>query len=226
MPGRKQNQGHCPDPYKKCANALMYGGWSTCEPSYTISDSIYLYQDTLVSNAKMLATRILSLAAIATAATIQIDVGKGGLTFSPDSVTAAKGDIVEFHFVGGYHDAVKGDFDKPCTPVAGGFASTTEAGSATNVGCSQIMQPCCWSCQRYLSHANTCNQKNIFRVTINDTQPIYYYCSVGAHCPNGMVAAINPAVDKTVAAFKAAAKGKAATRPVGAPYGGEMTTSA
>lgn len=81
----------------------------------------------------MIFTRLLSLAAVASAATIVVDVGKGGLTFTPDSVTAAKGDIVEFHFVGGVHDAVKGDFDKPCAPLAGGFASTTETGSATNV---------------------------------------------------------------------------------------------
>ena len=81
----------------------------------------------------MIFTRLLSLAAVASAATIVVDVGQGGLTFTPDSVTAAKGDIVEFHFVGGVHDAVKGDFDKPCAPLAGGFASATETGSATNV---------------------------------------------------------------------------------------------
>ncbi|OAA60356.1 extracellular serine-rich protein [Niveomyces insectorum RCEF 264] len=147
----------------------------------------------------MFFVRLLSLAAAVTAATIEIDVGKGGLAFSPDTVTAAKGDILEFHFVGGYHDAVKGDPAKPCTPLAGGFASATEAGSATN--------------------------KNIFRVTVNDTNPIYYYCSVGAHCANGMVAVVNPTADDTAAAFKAAAKSATAVRPVGAPYGGEMTTT-
>lgn len=81
----------------------------------------------------MLVARLLSMAVAATAATISVDVGKGGLTFTPDSITAAKGDIVEFHFVGGYHDVVKGDFDKPCVPSVGGFASDTETGSATNV---------------------------------------------------------------------------------------------
>ncbi|KAL1889587.1 hypothetical protein Sste5346_008836 [Sporothrix stenoceras] len=147
----------------------------------------------------MIFTSLLSLAAVASAATFVVDVGQGGLTFTPDSVTAAKGDIVEFHFVGGVHDAVKGDFDKPCTPSAAGWASSTETGSATN--------------------------KNIFRVTVNDTAPAYYYCSVGAHCANGMVAAINPAADKTVAAYRTASKGAKSVRPVGAPFGGEMTTS-
>lgn len=38
-----------------------------------------------------------------------------------------------------------------------------------------------------------------------------------------MVAAINPTADKTVAAFRAAAKGKTAKRPVGS-YGGVLST--
>jgi hypothetical protein len=33
------------------------------------------------------------------------------------------------------------------------------------------------------------------------------------HCANGMVAAINPAADKTLTALKAAAKGKAGKTP-------------
>ncbi len=82
----------------------------------------------------MLKSLVLALAATASAATIKINVGQSGLTFTPDSVTAAKGDIVEFHFVGGFHDAVAGDFSQPCTPLAsGGFASTRQQGSATNV---------------------------------------------------------------------------------------------
>jgi len=75
----------------------------------------------------------IALAATARAATVKINVGQGGLTFTPDSVTAAKGDVLEFHFVGGNHDAVTGDFSAPCTPSTGGFASATVAGSASNV---------------------------------------------------------------------------------------------
>jgi len=55
---------------------------------------------------------------------------------------------------------------------------------------------------------------------VTTTDPTYYYCSVGQHCSNGMVAAINPSADKTVAALKTAAKGKAAKAPTGAPFGG------
>ena len=50
--------------------------------------------------------QLLTLASTALAASHRIDVGKSGLTFTPDSVTAAVGDTLEFHFVGGTHDAV------------------------------------------------------------------------------------------------------------------------
>ena len=65
------------------------------------------------------------LFASATAKTIVVEVGKGGLTFSPDSIKAAVGDVVQFHF-NSMHSVVAGDFKKPCTPVAnGGFYSGT-----------------------------------------------------------------------------------------------------
>jgi plastocyanin len=41
---------------------------------------------------------ILAAASTASAATIQVEVGKAGLTFSPNDITAAVGDSVEFTF--------------------------------------------------------------------------------------------------------------------------------
>ncbi len=58
-------------------------------------------------------------------------------------------------------------------------------------------------------------QTKVFKVTVNSTAPTYYYCSVGQHCANGMVAAINPVANQTVATFRAAAKGKAGKTPEG-----------
>lgn len=63
-------------------------------------------------------------------------------------------------------------------------------------------------------------QTRVFKVTVNTTEPQFYYCSVGMHCANGMVGVVNPAPGgKTAADFKAAARGKTATRPSGV-YGG------
>jgi plastocyanin len=50
----------------------------------------------------------------AVAKIIEIDVGKGGLVYSPDTVTADVGDTLEFHFFASFHTAVQGDFSTPC----------------------------------------------------------------------------------------------------------------
>src|SRR5262245_57522497 len=46
------------------------------------------------------------------------------LTFSPNEVTAAVGDTVEFFFTPKNHSVVAGTFDSPCQPAtSGGFFS-------------------------------------------------------------------------------------------------------
>jgi hypothetical protein len=45
-------------------------------------------------------------------------------------------------------------------------------------------------------------------VTVNDTQPIWFYCSRASHCASGMVGVVNAPTNsnKTLDAYKAAAK--------------------
>lgn len=68
---------------------------------------------------------IAALASQTSAETIRIDVGQNNaLAFTPDSVKAAKGDILEFHFHAINHSVVMGDFATPCAPAkTGGFFS-------------------------------------------------------------------------------------------------------
>jgi len=80
------------------------------------------------------------LAMQARAATITVMVGQGGLTFTPNEVKAAIGDVVEFQFpAGGNHSVVEGDFNNPCHPAAtGGFFSgymNTLSGPAVSAIC-------------------------------------------------------------------------------------------
>jgi len=118
---------------------------------------------------------------VAAAKTITIDVGKGGLVFSPDSSTAQVGDTLEFHFFSSLHTAVQGDFNKPCGRAAGGFNSGPIKNSADGSG-------------------------SVFQVQVKDTNPIYFYCSTVSHCQSGMVGAINaPSSGNTLDAFKSAA---------------------
>lgn len=80
---------------------------------------------------------VLGLAASTMAATtIRIDVGQNGLSFTPNTVTAAVGDILEYHFHPPMHSVVQGDFGSPCQPAkSGGFYSgfvTVSSGEAVS----------------------------------------------------------------------------------------------
>ncbi|PTB37014.1 uncharacterized protein TrAFT101_007133 [Trichoderma asperellum] len=127
---------------------------------------------------------VTALSAVASAKTIRIDVGKGGLTFSPNDITAAVGDILEFHYHPKNHSVVAADFATPCKPKAeGGFYSG------------------------FFPTSGTENSK-VFQVEVNSTTPIWFYCSqsTGNHCAAGMVGAVNANANKTLAEFKAAAE--------------------
>ena len=67
---------------------------------------------------------VAAMASSALAKTIPVMVGKSGFTFSPDTITAAKGDILEFEFFSPNHSVVMGDFSSACEPAStGGFYS-------------------------------------------------------------------------------------------------------
>ncbi|KAI5456942.1 Cupredoxin [Mariannaea sp. PMI_226] len=143
-------------------------------------------------NAAILA--VLGLAAGASAETIKVEVGKGGLQFSPNSIKAAKGDTVEFHFDGA-HSVVSGPFASPCTPASSGgfFSGPLPKGD-----------------------------NNVFSVDINSTDPIWFYCGVPGHCQAGMVGVINQGSDKTLSQYKSAAAKTDSTKTPGSVTGGTV----
>jgi hypothetical protein len=64
------------------------------------------------------------LALQAGATTIPIAVGRFGLTFSPNTVQVAQGDVLEFRFWAKNHSVVQGTWGKACAPIdQGGFFS-------------------------------------------------------------------------------------------------------
>lgn len=107
---------------------------------------------------------ILAPLALAHGAVMVVKVADSGLDFNPSSLTAAVGDQVEFQFVNGGHSVVEGSFANPCQPSSD---SAWNSGFVSQSG----GQP--WT------------------ITINSTDPIYFYCSVGDHCQSGMGGAIN-----------------------------------
>ena len=109
---------------------------------------------------------VLPLLSIALAKTITVGVGKGGLKFDPETVTADKGDVLEFHFYPKNHSVAQSTFDKPCiadeTGIWSGFVPV-----AQDVG------------------------NETFSVTINGTDPLWIYCTQGDHCNEGMAMVVN-----------------------------------
>jgi len=70
------------------------------------------------------------------------------------------------------------------------------------------------------------NKFPTYTIQINDTKPIWYYCSQGPHCQEGMVGVINAPKDKTLSTYIAAAKGATANvSPSTGPLGGVKGTS-
>lgn len=109
---------------------------------------------------------LLPLLPVALAKTTTINVGEGGLKFTPDSVTAAEGDVLEFHYYPQNHSVAQSTFDKPCTANATGI----------------------WSGFMPVSGGEG---QSIFSVTINNTDTIWLYCSQGEHCKGGMAMVVN-----------------------------------
>lgn len=108
-------------------------------------------------------TSSVSAAAASAASNVHsVKVGPA-LTFSPDTVSAAVGDWVEFTFTSG-HSVAQSSFDSPCVPLSGGgfYSGFPNAGE-------------------------------VWRVQVNDTNPVWVYCSASGHCEGGMVMVINQA---------------------------------
>ncbi|UKZ73128.1 hypothetical protein TrVFT333_000769 [Trichoderma virens FT-333] len=148
---------------------------------------------------------VATLSAVASAKTIRIDVGESGLSFTPNDIEAAVGDILEFHYHPKNHSVVAADFATPCKPKAeGGFYSG------------------------FFPTASGENE-NVFQVEVNNTTPIWFYCSqtTGNHCGAGMVGAVNANANKTLEEFKAAAA-KITTNesPKTGVFGGKILSAA
>ncbi|KAG9565700.1 hypothetical protein KCU71_g6419, partial [Aureobasidium melanogenum] len=110
---------------------------------------------------------VLSLLGTAYAASHSVDVGEGGLVFSPNSTTAAVGDTVTFHFYTRAHGVARSSYTGPCAAIDNGF----------NSGFVRVASG---------------ESATTFTITINNTDPIWYYCPQGDHCQAGMVGVINP----------------------------------
>ncbi|TPX16417.1 uncharacterized protein E0L32_003711 [Thyridium curvatum] len=100
---------------------------------------------------------------------------QNGFKFEPDNVKASVGDIIEFNFYPGGHSVVRADYKRPCIPWE-------LSGVNRQPGFfSGFQNPHVYS-----------GDGPKFRVRVNDTDPIFYYCSAPGSCfEQNMVGVIN-----------------------------------
>jgi len=106
-----------------------------------------------------------------------VQVGGSSLTFSPEAIFAQPGDQVVFHFQQKNHTATQSSFASPCGHKDGGLDS----------GFMPVA-------------ANVTSDFPTWTITINDTQPTWFFCNQAAnlpasHCGAGMVFAVNCGAD-------------------------------
>jgi plastocyanin len=145
------------------------------------------------------------------AATHNIAVGQDGLAYTPNTTYADIGDTVIFSFYPIDHNVVQGPFETPCldgngTGIYSGFIGSSE-GVAVRISLPYFLSTI---------RPNRATQNRTFQITINDTNPIWFYCSQkagGGHCTKGMVGVINPphGCNQTLAQYAASASSVSST---------------
>jgi plastocyanin len=115
------------------------------------------------------------------AQTHSVQAGKGGFKFSPEVIQANPGDTVQFLFYPSNHSVVRSDYKYPCLPYE-------------DVG---------WNRTGFFSGfhflENTTSAQPTFSVLVNDTKPIWFYCSAPNACIEYlMIGVINPGYTQTL----------------------------
>jgi len=141
---------------------------------------------------------------------VQVSNSDGSsLTFNPNTINATPGDMVQFIFNPKNHSVVQSTFANPCVPMPASNGVLPFFSGYMPVSQNDAMQP-------------------TFTVLVNDTKPIWFYCSQAKHCELGMVGVINPPTTgaNTLEAFKAnAAKVSKSEAPSSPESGSSSSTS-
>ncbi|KAK6530438.1 hypothetical protein TWF694_003790 [Orbilia ellipsospora] len=132
---------------------------------------------------------------------IQATIANHKPAFVPNSLTNVDpGDILRFVFNGTVpHSVVRGDPSNGCQPLVG----STAFYSGTQSTKDMVNGP-----------------MPMFDFVVKDRNPIFVYCSVGKHCQEGMVAAINPTNDQTLDAYTSKCTGASSAVSPKGPNGG------
>ncbi|KAF2200257.1 hypothetical protein GQ43DRAFT_418430 [Delitschia confertaspora ATCC 74209] len=108
-------------------------------------------------------------------------VGSGGFKFTPNKLeNVNKGDTVTFEFYPKDHSVARAEYMSPCVPY-----------EDTGKGKVGFYSGVHW--------VNTVNDLTYYNLTINDTEPIFFYCTAKGSCNDQqMVGVINPNASMTL----------------------------
>ncbi|KAK7448302.1 extracellular serine-rich protein [Colletotrichum acutatum] len=149
-------------------------------PTITISPFLTSTTSSSTTTGTLAFASATGTASAAAAQTHTIAVGASGFAFSPAKTEANVGDTIEWIFYPDAHSVIRAEFGFPCTPYEyidigrEGFYSGNQSVKAIT------------------------NDMPRYRVRVNDTLPIFYYCGAPGSCyKEKMVGVINESQNST-----------------------------
>ncbi|KAF2437827.1 hypothetical protein P171DRAFT_173807 [Karstenula rhodostoma CBS 690.94] len=123
-----------------------------------------------------------SISSSAPAQTFTVQVGNGDHKFKPDVIQAEVGDIVEFDFYPVNHSVIRAEYEHPCIPYE--MTGRGKTGFWSGFHATDVVL----------------DDPPKYTVRVNDTNPVFFYCSAPDSCTNqGMVGVINPNASTSLA---------------------------
>ncbi|KAG4031554.1 hypothetical protein MFRU_009g03170 [Monilinia fructicola] len=115
-------------------------------------------------------------------ATHTVSVGAGGLEFTPKELSANISDVIEFRFYPQNHSVARSEYKNPCIPY-----------EVTGINKQGF-----WSGFHPINVV--LNDPPKFQVVVNDSNPIFFYCSAPGAChEDGMIGVVNANSTQTFA---------------------------
>ncbi|TFK37595.1 hypothetical protein BDQ12DRAFT_684945 [Crucibulum laeve] len=107
--------------------------------------------------------------------------GKKGLGFDPSSIHPLSGDVINFEFRSGSHSVVQSSYENPCTSNGGFNSGVITVADDLAVDASGLPS---------------------VKLTVNSTEPLWFFDEAGGLCNQGAVLSVNPSQTQTAAGFK------------------------
>ncbi|KAF5879101.1 putative extracellular serine-rich protein [Botrytis fragariae] len=133
------------------------------------------------------------------------------LRYFPDNISAKVGDTIQFQFAAGNHTVTQSTFDAPCVPISQSSNNTGVFSGFMNVAAG----------------LNSTGMVPVFSMPVKVATPLWFYCSQGKHCQNGMVLVVNEntAANSTRSLANFAALAAKATKNIAPTSNGTSSTS-